>query len=413
MAERDIFESRLRAALLRHVADGPTDFDALGLARAVAAKEPRRHGFAGAMPWHGVAVPRVVWVLLLLAALLAALLGGTLIPGSHPVRKLPAVVPPALPVDTPPARVSVSLGPVPTCPPGSSPDKPGPVDQARPAWVSSMAFDRLAGKLVILAGVDDAVETWTFDVCMNTWTQMHPNREPPGFAWRPLVYDVDSDLTMQVADGPNEASPGKVWAFDLAADTWTEKAAPSGKTLRAYDPVSGLVLATKDLLDGTGQPERWTYDVETDTWTLIDRATGPAWHAVLAYDASVDRIVAYSPPEMWLFDLRTGTWSRSGAETSDVEPNWAVPTITYDEAAERTVVAGSSGWAAYDAAADRWEVLAGAGGSLAYDPVNRRLIGSGWRGIAAEGDMVAFDLVTRKWTVLLEPGTGQPEPSTN
>jgi len=182
--------------------------------------------------------------------------------------------------------------------------------------------------------------------------------------------------------------------------------APTDLTLRAYDPLSGLVLATKDLLDGTGQPELWTYDVETDTWTLVDRVTGPAWHAGLAYDASVDRVVAYSPPETWLFDIRTGTWSRAGAETPVVEPNWAVPTITYDESAERTVVTGSAGVAAYDAAADRWEVLARPGEPYSnpsvYDPVNGRLVGIGW-----EGDVVAFDLVTREWTILLEASTGQ------
>jgi hypothetical protein len=164
------------------------------------------------------------------------------------------------------------------------------------------------------------------------------------------------------------------------------------------------------LLDGTGQPELWNYDVETDTWTLIDRVTGPAWHAGLAYDASVDRIVAYSPPETWLYD-RTGAWSRAGAETPVVEPNWAVPTITYDESAERTLVMGSSGWAAYDATADRWETIfdtapsEGLPGSSVYDPVNRRLVGFGW-----EGDVVAFDLKTREWTILLEPSGGQAAP---
>jgi hypothetical protein len=172
----------------------------------------------------------------------------------------------------------------------------------------------------------------------------------------------------------------------------------------------------EDLLDGTGQPERWTYDVETDTWALIDQANGPEWHAVLAYDASVDRIIApgggATGRPTWLFDIRTRTWSRSGVETPVVEPNWAVPTVTYDEAAERTVIAGSAGWAAYDATADRWEVLAGPGGSfanpMAYDPVNRRLIGVGQGGIAVQGDVVAFDLATREWTVLLEPSPPVP-----
>jgi hypothetical protein len=388
MAERDPFELDLAAALRAYLEEAPTEVRPTELARHFATAYP--HGTTTFGPWRFAAIPRLAWVLLLGAALLVALVGGTLLVGSQQ-RKLPAVVP--------------NLGPVPTCPPGSTPDEPGPVDQARPVGSKNMAFDRRAGRLVVVVeGGTELVETWTFDVCTNTWSRMHPNREPPGPAWKPLVYDIDSDLTLESAYGPDGAPPVKVWVYDLGADTWTEKVAPTDLTLRAYDPLSGLVLATKD---GTGQPERWTYDVETDTWTLIDQANGPAWHAPLAYDASVDRIVAYSRPETWLFDIRTGTWSSSGSETPVVEPNWAVPTITYDESAERTVVTGSAGMAAYDAAADRWEVLARPGelypNPTVYDPVNGRLVGFGW-----EGDVVAFDLVTREWTVLLEPSEGQP-----
>ena len=101
MTERDVFEGRLRAALLRHVADGPTDFDALGFARTVAAQDPRRHGFAPALSLRGLAIPRVAWTLLLLAGLLAALVAGMLIVGSQPLRKVPAVVPPVGPTATP------------------------------------------------------------------------------------------------------------------------------------------------------------------------------------------------------------------------------------------------------------------------------------------------------------------------
>ena len=388
MAERDPFVLDLAAALRAYLEEAPTEVRPTELARHFATAYP--HGTTTFGPWRFAAIPRLAWVLLLGAALLVALVGGTLLVGSQQ-RKLPAVVP--------------NLGPVPTCPPGSTPDEPGPVDQARPVGSKNMAFDRRAGRLVVVVeGGTELVETWTFDVCTNTWSRMHPNREPPGPAWKPLVYDIDSDLTLESAYGPDGAPPVKVWVYDLGADTWTEKVAPTDLTLRAYDPLSGLVLATKD---GTGQPERWTYDVETDTWTLIDQANGPAWHAPLAYDASVDRIVAYSRPETWLFDIRTGTWSSSGSETPVVEPNWAVPTITYDESAERTVVTGSAGMAAYDAAADRWEVLARPGelypNPTVYDPVNGRLVGFGW-----EGDVVAFDLVTREWTVLLEPSEGQP-----
>ena len=49
---------------------------------------------------------------------------------------------------------------------------------------------------------------------------------------------------------------------------------------------------------------------------------------------------------------------------------------------------------------------------MVYDPVNG---GSSApdrdRDVIGSADVVAFDLVTREWTVLLEPSRGQPTPS--
>jgi hypothetical protein len=164
-----------------------------------------------------------------------------------------------------------------------------------------------------------------------------------------------------------------------------------------------------------------TYDVVTGLWTAIPQANGPG-DAEFAYDASIDRIVAYAEsggiPETWLFDIRTGTWSRSGAVTPAIVAGWGLPrTITYDEAAQRTVILSNTGVAAYDAAADRWESVFGGDvgsvpDSMVYDPVNRRLVGRGYpdQGGPSHGDMVAFDLVAREWTLLLEPGEGPSAP---
>jgi hypothetical protein len=93
---------------------------------------------------------------------------------------------------------------------------------------------------------------------------------------------------------------------------------------------------------------------------------------------------------------------------------WA--SIAYDEAAERTVAI--SRWdtdrlTEYDATGDRWEILTEAGPGvewwpldMVYDAVNRRLVG----GLGGGGAVVAFDLASRQWTVLLEPTEGQPTP---
>jgi hypothetical protein len=423
------------------------------------------------------------WVALgLFTAALVALVGISLVgrsgdrPGPQAAGDAPTVTPvatpaptapPTPPAGTPPPRVAVSIGPVPTCPPGSTPDTPGPVDQARPyglsgmAGLGRMAFDRRAGRLVALAGdLTSPVETWTFDVCTNSWTRMHPDQEPPGGTYG-LVYDVDSDVT--IATGWSQKLIGeRMWAYDLEANTWTEKGdgPPIDTGLRFYDAVSGHVVALgDDGDDDTVGMALWSYEVETDAWTPIPQAdrlaVGPHYE-FFAYDASVDRLVAYtracpycdnvdnpSPPRWartWLFDLRTGTWSGTSAVAQpDFNAGlWGhVPAIAYDEAGERTVILGQGHAAAYDATADRWETLYG--GSIAedwwaacgirpecrqlhfmvYDPVNERLMVYGGFLTAAEpevelDDILAFDTRTREWTVLLEasqPATPEVPPS--
>jgi hypothetical protein len=400
MAESDRFELELAAWLRAYAEDAPTQVRPTELARQFATAYP--HGRTTIGRWRLPTALRPAWVLLLGAALLAALISGALLVGSQMQRRLPAVVPP--------------LDPAFACPPGSNPDKPGPVDQVvPPAWGSPVAFDRRAGKLIYLAANTEGpadmwtVETWTFDVCTNTWTRMHPDREPPALV-SGLIYDVDSDLTIgvQYKDWTYPEVIGNVWAYDLEANTWTEHGVAPMRDPRFYDPVSGLVVA-----------DDWNYDVETDAWTA---ARHPMDCGACAYDLSVDRVIVYGSPledgvlETWLLDLRTGAWSKSGADTPDCTMHaWALPAIVYDEAAERTVVAGADRWGAYDAAADRWEILFEIDGEnrpdgpAVYDPTNRRLIVFGG-GIGVSGDLVAFDLVNREWTVLLEPGTGRAMP---
>jgi hypothetical protein len=148
-------------------------------------------------------------------------------------------------------------------------------------------------------------------------------------------------------------------------------------------------------------------------------------HVVIAYDASVDRLVAHgdqdlgAPPyETRLLDIRSGAWSRSAAERPAVYAGcWCSPKIVHDEAAERTLIFFRDPLTAYDASADRWEILAApelpwedAPSVYVYDAVNRRLVG--WQGgpTFQETAVVAFDLATREWTVLLEPSEGRPAP---
>jgi Galactose oxidase, central domain len=352
---------------------------------------------------------------------------------------------PVGPVETP----SVSIAPAATCPPGSTPDRPGPVDQARPSSgpIMPMAFDRDSGRIVLLQAADRGlhrVTTWTFDVCTNTWQQMSPDREPSGGGH--LVYDADSDLTIAVL------AAGEVWAYDLESDTWTEKGRPPihmrGWWRRiAYDPVSGLVVlreAESSSALTRARTRLWTYDVDSDVWVKIHEVTPTSaqpeyqglvdGHMQFVYDASVGRFVGFGfsgganpTSATWTFDLPTATWSRKEASPPAINYGWSATggESAYDEAAGMTVTFSSGFVAGYDASADRWMNLYGRPSgegregpgpldrdyhAMVYDPTNERLVVYG--GLAslvgarewqAMDEVWAFDVATREWTRLLAP----------
>jgi len=437
MTERDAFELRFAAAVRDHIGRVRSDLDPGELAHRIAAGSPRRHWFAPALVLRSVTVPSRVWVLLILAALLTGLVAAMLVVGSRPP-ELPAVVQP--------------IGPQFACPAGTNPGEPGPAGQARPVWgqanVPEMAFDSKHGKLVAIA--DDG--TWTFDVCTNTWAQLHPSIQPPGA--NSLVYDVDSALTV-ASDNAR-----RMWAYDLEANTWTEKGRAPFDTwvfgdirLWFYQPSSGLVVALEDdRLDDTLGSAPWGYDVEADRWTQLRKGTPVvigSHYEFFAYERSADRVDAYVSvwgsagrlgdwlfdARMWLYDVRTGTWSRTGALAPPVfNAGWwgFSPGIGYDEAAEQTVMLGQGYLATYDATADRWETLFEAPSegapatcgtrpecrqmpSMVYDPVNERLIVYGGHTSTVGGEvwpdgLMAFDTQTGDWTVLLEPSEGSLAP---
>jgi hypothetical protein len=115
MTEHDVFERRLRAALLRHVADAPTGFDALEFAREVAAQEPRGRRLAARLSWPSLAVPGYAWVLLA-AGLLFALVVGGMVAGAMGWRpNLAVMIAPQTPAttQTPAATLAPSVAPSP------------------------------------------------------------------------------------------------------------------------------------------------------------------------------------------------------------------------------------------------------------------------------------------------------------
>jgi hypothetical protein len=269
---------------------------------------------------------------------------------------------------------------------------------------------------------------------------MHPASTPEFDLFKMLAYDAGARQTIHVTgDG--------VWAYDLASDTWTRRGdAPEIDVLQVrlvYDPVGGRVLALELGAPGpTWSGRMWSYDAGADAWQPVAQdeplSAETGGQLLLAYDQSVDRLVSYSlDGEVRLFDLGTGTWSAPRAEsppftygTLMMNPVSFGGEIAYDEAARRTVLFSNGVVIAYDAAADHWETLYRRDSAacatppecrtsphMVYDPVNERLVvygGTFWseaeqRWVEPD-EVLAFDLRTREWTVLVERSAVRPAP---
>jgi len=426
MAEMEVFERRVADTLAWCAADVSLAVDAVAVAHRVALEHPRRR--ARALPWGPVAVSRLAWALLLAGLLLALVVGSLMVGARRPDH---AVV------------VAPSPTPLAACPPGSTPDEPGAVDEARPPaseYVGPMVWNGAAGRMVLLAtetwadfvrrrdltstSVMPGRVTWTLDVCTNRWHQGRVSTALPDSGAGPgtLVYDEDSDATLLIADDLF------VWSYDLGADTWTRRggATPRWITQAVYDPVSGLVLGR-----GGTNDEMWTYDVDADTWREVDQGDmvpprqGNSGFEFMSFDRSADRLVLYRDSGTWLFDPRVRTW----AKVSTSVPIWFFiggDGMIYDEGSERTIIYGQGSVAAFDAGTSTWELLygtgtwgqggdsrfdRGAGWAIAYDPLNERVVvvgGTVWsaelNGWQPVDDVVAFDPLTRSWIELLAPG---------
>ncbi len=317
--------------------------------------------------------------------------------------------------------------PAATCPPGTTPDAPGPVDQERPeaGWTSILAaaFDHHAGRIVY---VDTLGGTWTFDVCTSTWDRMRPAGALIGELSSGLVYDVDSDVT--VALGFEHIS-----VYDATTNTWTQ---PENEIVgindgvitpigAAYDPISGLIVATTMSDTRTDGWDIWAYDVDTSTWTLVgavpvDRDMCCTGIDFLGYAPEVDRLILTTYVDdraaTLLIDPRTGETTLLPVESPYINLGW--PSGIYGPAGD-TVYAKPAGndicgfdtgtltWSDCLAAPDPLRDQHVEFAAMVDDPINRRLflinrVGGDWLTEATD-DVWAIDLTTGEWTQLLAP----------
>ncbi len=310
------------------------------------------------------------------------------------------------------------------CPPGSAPDLPGPADQARPPTdLVSMAFDREARQIVLLGwSPESTTETWTFDVCTNTWSQLGGAGAPERAL---LAYDGDSRAV--VAFAPQYWGGERVYAsvFDRATGSWDRRSTGPIQNLLGvvYEPRSGQIVVHGETAESAG-PELWAYDVERDRWARLRQIDAPnlgadPQHELLAYDPGRAHIVLHMIDRSWEYNPTTGRWSTERASSPPVNGGFFgnPGSIATDEVTGRVVIYSAGPVLAYDGAAGHWEPIdtlepwpdwgepgGRAGQSIVYDSLNRRIVVYGGRGLdpcQSPDDVWTFDPSAGEWTLLL------------
>ena len=305
--------------------------------------------------------------------------------------------------------------PMATCPPDAYPDQPGPIDQERPGkgfnGMLAGAFDQRLGRVTY---VDITGDTWGFDVCTNTWSNLDPSGDPPAELSGGLVYDADSDLIIALGS--------TVGVYEAKTNEWSTAGSLLQYPLGAvYDPVSGLLITTRHA--DNDAMELWAYDVETATWTLVGDL--PQAGDLLGYTPELDRlIIATWDNGTMLLDPRSGDDNHRGDRDTCGSVRVAQGVIRNDD---RHCICGTRDHAAggmfvdvfpgficgFDPATLTWDSCFGSPGDGDYpgfgaivgDPINNRLVvingiyGNFW--VNATDHVWAIDLETGELSELL------------
>lgn len=263
-----------------------------------------------------------------------------------PATTTAATTPPTVPQWNPIlATTQARTVPVPaTCPPGSDPNRPGPIGQGRPTGSGELlaaAFDNRTGNIML---VDDSGGTWRFDVCSNTWAALESTGAVTGNIGGGLVYDADSDVTVVLEED-------EVFVYNADSSTWTrfDNEAMDGEGAvygSVYDPVSGLIITGRWV--GESVIEAWAYDVDSNNWTLLGNlgtqgVDDPWQYDLLGYSANLDRLIltptgVSTQKHTVLVDPRTGERTIVRTETPAITYGW--PKAQFGRAGDTIFVAG-------------------------------------------------------------------------
>jgi len=214
----------------------------------------------------------------------------------------------------------------------------------------------------------------------NTWYNMSPNVIGGTLyarMWPTMAYDSSADRSILFGGNVEGYVVNDTWIYNYNDNTWNN-ASPSiiGGTLYGRDghamvydsSADRTILFSGDIVGWVSYSDTWAYNYNNNTWynmtpTIIGGTLhGRIFHA-MAYDAAADRTIlfggvtesGYQLNDTWVYDYNNNTWyNMTPTIVGGTLYRRVAHAMTYDAAADRTILFGGNSPGPGDCLSDTW-----------------------------------------------------------
>ena len=168
----------------------------------------------------------------------------------------------------------------------------------------TMVFDSARRRLIVFGGQASSFfnDVWAYEIEADRWTRLDASGPAPNIRYgHSAIADPRRDRMVISHGFTDEGRFDDTWAFDFAANAWTE-ISPARRPLRrclhraAYDPARDRMLLYGGCASGAGPcplDDLWAFDLAANAWTQL--ASGPPGREFygVGFDSEADRMVIF------------------------------------------------------------------------------------------------------------------------
>ncbi len=202
-----------------------------------------------------------------------------------------------------------------------------PPSSPSPRQGVSMAYDEVNRAILAFggqtAGTTLVNDLWSYNVTLNTWTDITPAASPPARWKAGFSYDINQHVVIMYGGEDTGGWRTDLWRLFVSNYTWQELT-PVGQAPRAlqstplvYNIAAGVhILAATN--GNTGQFETWQYNAATNQWTnrnAIGQVPPATSGHSLTYDRAAQKVILFGGGQnltlygdVYEYTYSTNTW---------------------------------------------------------------------------------------------------------